>query len=168
MRPSSLCSFISIIGLTASLTVDSHSHKHLINPQTIHEFPLPTWVENIAVRQNDQILVDIVTSPEIYLLDPHPNSTATLIHNFTSYLALLGSTWHHRNITRHIPPNRLKLHSSLQHRSRNRLNLDSRPHFIRPRFQHRSQNPRSSPYPRSWTPERPLYSLCRKRIDRSS
>lgn len=93
MLASDLCALISIISLTAALAVDSHSNKDsLTNPQTVHEFPLPTWVENIAVRQNGQILVDLLTSPEIYLLDPHPNSTATLVHNFTSNSALLGIT----------------------------------------------------------------------------
>jgi hypothetical protein len=91
MRSNSLCIFLVPIALTASLAVGSHSHTHA-NLQTIQEFPLPTWVENIAVRQNGQILVDIVTSPEIYLLNPHPNSTATLIHNFTPNSALLGIT----------------------------------------------------------------------------
>ncbi|KUJ12493.1 uncharacterized protein LY89DRAFT_542018, partial [Mollisia scopiformis] len=60
--------------------------------QTIHQFPDPTWVENIAIRPNGQILVDLVTTPDMYLLDPHPNSTATLIHSFSSDHAVLGLT----------------------------------------------------------------------------
>jgi hypothetical protein len=66
----------------------------------IHQFPDPTWVENMAVRKTSQLLVTIVTHPELYLidpltssLDPTSNKTATLIHSFTtSFTSVLGIT----------------------------------------------------------------------------
>jgi len=36
----------------------------------VHEFPFGTWVENLAVRPNDQILATFLTSNQIIRLDP--------------------------------------------------------------------------------------------------
>lgn len=65
----------------------------------IHQFPEPTWVENIRVRQNGQFIVTLATAPEAYLIDPaiaSINATSTngvnLLHSFAPYDALLGIT----------------------------------------------------------------------------
>ncbi|KAE8445109.1 hypothetical protein EG329_013711 [Mollisiaceae sp. DMI_Dod_QoI] len=93
MRINPLTAIVSFLNFTSAFSIPHpRSNNHESQVQTIHQFPNPTWVENLAVRSNGQILVDLVTTPEIYLLDPHPNSTATLVHNFTSDLALLGIT----------------------------------------------------------------------------
>jgi hypothetical protein len=37
----------------------------------VYQFPTkPTWVENIAVRPNGQLLVTLLTSPEVWLINP--------------------------------------------------------------------------------------------------
>ncbi|KAF2789244.1 hypothetical protein K505DRAFT_313468 [Melanomma pulvis-pyrius CBS 109.77] len=61
---------------------------------TIHQFPLPTWLENIAVRPNGHLLVTLLTTPELHLIDPTAKTT-TLIHTFakdtsTNITGLLG------------------------------------------------------------------------------
>jgi hypothetical protein len=63
----------------------------LLPTKLIHQFPLPTWVENLAIRSNGQILVTLLTTPELYLLDPTTTPpTSTFIHKFPSALALTG------------------------------------------------------------------------------
>ncbi|CZR52396.1 uncharacterized protein PAC_02273 [Phialocephala subalpina] len=95
MRTGSLSALVSLFSLISALTLpQTHSSNHgtnLPNLYTIYEFPNPTWVENIAVRSNGQILVDLITSPDLYIMDPRPNSSATLIHSFPS-LAVFGIT----------------------------------------------------------------------------
>ncbi|KAF8858017.1 hypothetical protein BDZ45DRAFT_411069 [Acephala macrosclerotiorum] len=96
MRAGTLLALASLLSLASTFTVpQTRSSNHGTkppNPYTIHEFPNPTWVENIAVRSNGQILVDLVTTPDLYIMDPQPNSTATLIHSFSSSLAVFGIT----------------------------------------------------------------------------
>lgn len=59
----------------------------------VYEFPLGTWVENLAVRSYGPILVTSVTAPTLYQIDPSaPNPQATLVHNFTSALWTAGIT----------------------------------------------------------------------------
>lgn len=91
------------LGLASALTIN-HPRSNGLEQESqgnlIHQFPDPTWVENIAVRKNGHLLVTIVISPELYLidpltssLDPTSNKTATLIHSFApSFAAVLGIT----------------------------------------------------------------------------
>lgn len=58
----------------------------------IHQFPNPTWLENLAFRPDNTILT---TSPfpsaSVYLVNPSDGSSA-LVHTFPSVLALTGIT----------------------------------------------------------------------------
>ena len=87
----------------ASSAQGAHISRRGYTPQAesyiVHQFPNPTWVENIAVRQTGQLLVTLLTAPDLYLIDPifageHPNSTqgATLVYSFAPLSALLGIT----------------------------------------------------------------------------
>jgi hypothetical protein len=58
--------------------------------QTIYEFPNETWVENIAVRSSGQLLVTIITTPDLYQVDPFSSSPATLVHSFPHATSTLG------------------------------------------------------------------------------
>ena len=58
----------------------------------IWDFSPGTWVENLAVRSNGQILVTLASTPEIYQVDPTLEQPATLVHAFPGYLACLGIT----------------------------------------------------------------------------
>ena len=58
--------------------------------QTIYEFPNETWVENIAVRSSGQLLVTIVTTPDLYQVDPFSSSPATLVHRFPHATSATG------------------------------------------------------------------------------
>lgn len=58
--------------------------------RTIYQFPNNTYVENLAVRPNGQILVNTLTSPQVWLVDPDLPDRAVLIHEFPSVLGLSG------------------------------------------------------------------------------
>ncbi|KAH8765390.1 hypothetical protein F5883DRAFT_99293 [Diaporthe sp. PMI_573] len=56
--------------------------------RTIYQFPNNTYVENLAVRPNGQILVNVLTSPQVWLIDPELPDRAVLVHEFPSVLGL--------------------------------------------------------------------------------
>ena len=58
----------------------------------IWDFSPGTWVENLAVRSNGQILATLFNTPEVYQVDPTKKNPATLVHKFPDYLACLGIT----------------------------------------------------------------------------
>lgn len=59
----------------------------------LYQFPNHTWVENLAVRPNGSILLTLITSPDLYLLNPlATDPKAQLIHHFSSSLWLTGIT----------------------------------------------------------------------------
>jgi hypothetical protein len=88
-----LASFLSLALAHTINHLRSDLQKQPAEGHVVHQFPNGTWVENIVVRRNGQLLVTINTSPEIYLIDPQvssldptSNKTATLIHNFAPNL----------------------------------------------------------------------------------
>jgi len=91
-----LAFFACIALLSASTCVNglalSHTHTCATHPsRDIHQFPNGTWVENLAIRQNGQILVTVLSAPELYQVDPfHTDSPPTLIHRFPRVMGLLG------------------------------------------------------------------------------
>ena len=62
----------------------------LLTTHVVYQFPLPTWIENLAVRSNGQILLTILTKPELYLLDPANPEKVTLVHTFSEVGILSG------------------------------------------------------------------------------
>lgn len=58
--------------------------------RTIYQFPNNTYVENLAVRPNGQILANVLTSPQVWLIDPELPGRAVLVHEFSSVLGLSG------------------------------------------------------------------------------
>ncbi|KAL1860532.1 hypothetical protein Daus18300_009164 [Diaporthe australafricana] len=61
-----------------------------VEVRTIYQFPNNTYVENLAVRPNGQILVNVLTSPQIWLIDPEVPDRAVLVHEFSGVLGLSG------------------------------------------------------------------------------
>ena len=91
-------SFIYALGLALSLLgsfVSSRAPPMPVNfssyPLTvIHEFPNPTWLENIAVRYNGELLVTSLTSPSLYQVDPHQTRQPLLVAEIPDSIGLLG------------------------------------------------------------------------------
>ncbi|KAL6717265.1 hypothetical protein ACLMJK_005180 [Lecanora helva] len=65
----------------------------LDSTRLVYEFPNGTFVENIAVRSSGSVLTTIITSPDLYLINPlDANPRANLVHRFPSGFSLLGIT----------------------------------------------------------------------------
>ncbi|KAJ5881450.1 uncharacterized protein N7529_000122 [Penicillium soppii] len=78
---------------SASILNPSDSNAAHYETTTIFEFPRPTWIENVAVRQNGKLLCTLFDRPELYQVDPFSQPPrATLIHEFTAmnYTSLSG------------------------------------------------------------------------------
>ncbi|KAI4212685.1 MAG: hypothetical protein LQ351_004576 [Letrouitia transgressa] len=55
----------------------------------VHEFPKGTWVENLAVRKNGQILATLLNKPQVYQVDPSTGNPI-LLHTFSSSTSCFG------------------------------------------------------------------------------
>jgi len=64
--------------------------SHTISPSTLFEFPNPTWLENFAIRPNGQLVITLISHPEIYIYDPITPGPPTKLFTIPGYLALLG------------------------------------------------------------------------------
>ncbi|KIX97893.1 uncharacterized protein Z520_06671 [Fonsecaea multimorphosa CBS 102226] len=73
---------IAMVGSTAAL----------IQPQVIHEFPLGTWLENLAPRTSypSGVLVNMLSSPDMYLIPTNPPATPIHIAHIPNHLGLMG------------------------------------------------------------------------------
>jgi hypothetical protein len=58
--------------------------------KVVHQFPFPTWIENIAVRSNGDLLLTVLTAPELYLMKPSNPEEPVLVHRFDEVSALTG------------------------------------------------------------------------------
>lgn len=56
----------------------------------VWQFPNDTWIENIAVRSNGQLLVTLLTVPELYQVDPAGAQEPKLVYRFPQALGLFG------------------------------------------------------------------------------
>lgn len=84
MYRSILASFLCII-IPFSLALDP--------TRLVYQFPKGTWVENLVVRPSGSLLLTLITTPDLYLLDPLvADPTPQLIHRFSSSLWLTGIT----------------------------------------------------------------------------
>ncbi|GME51444.1 Six-bladed beta-propeller TolB-like protein [Neofusicoccum parvum] len=80
----------SLILLSAcSASTHTSSRSNAVPPTTrassevIYQFPNGTWLENIAVRPNGNLLVTLVNVPEVWEVDPSAR-TAHLLHRFAT------------------------------------------------------------------------------------
>ncbi|CZR55883.1 uncharacterized protein PAC_05771 [Phialocephala subalpina] len=92
MRTQALLFWLLAIFTQAATYTPVASHPKPCTPSThlLHQFPLGTWIENIAVRSNGQLLVTLLFTPQLYLIDPFTSTPPVLLHNFTSSLGLIG------------------------------------------------------------------------------
>ncbi|RDW89772.1 hypothetical protein BP6252_01804 [Coleophoma cylindrospora] len=75
---------------------ETFKEHHIVLPlpsRTVYQFPNPTWIENLAVRSNGQLLLNVLSTPDLYLLDPLvEDSDPYLLYTFPDTLGLLGIT----------------------------------------------------------------------------
>lgn len=60
--------------------------------RSVYQFSNPNWIENIAVRSNGNLLLTMLTTPELYQLRgaPGPSAQVELVHSFEGLAGLLG------------------------------------------------------------------------------
>ena len=92
-----LLAFLSPISHTFALpqstSTTPEAKEHLPLPVDIlYEFPQGTWVENLAVRSNGQVLVTLLSTPDLYQIDPDSKTAPILVHTFSDHLNLVGIT----------------------------------------------------------------------------
>ena len=59
----------------------------------VYQFPNNTWIENLAVRPSGSLLVTLITTPDLYLIDPlAANPKPQFVHRFASSGWLTGIT----------------------------------------------------------------------------
>jgi hypothetical protein len=74
------------------------SDKSQFKVQSLYQFPDGTWLENLAVRHNGQVLVTSLTpEPSVYLFYDE-NAPPLLLHTFTDVTSLLGITEYAKDI----------------------------------------------------------------------
>lgn len=78
--------FCSVVSPTTFVPRSSQS----VTIYDVWQFPNGTWAENIAVRSNGQLLVTILSSPELYEVDPFGLETPQLLQRFPNATGLLG------------------------------------------------------------------------------
>lgn len=83
---------ITLFGAYAALVSAAESVPSLNPVHTIFEFPTESYIENIAVRSNGQVLVSNLSKPQLYLFNPSSSGEAEpiLVHEFTESLAVAG------------------------------------------------------------------------------
>ncbi|CAN9118779.1 unnamed protein product [Alternaria alternata] len=93
---STVISFLAISILRAPLVAAAAlpaSSQASVRP--VYQFDNGTWLENIAVRSNGNLLVTLIDRPSLYEINPFRNNTPTLITNLedeTNTTSLLGIT----------------------------------------------------------------------------
>jgi hypothetical protein len=77
------------LGIANAVPNPPHSNPAI---RTIYEFPNETWVENIAVRSNGKLLLNLLSTPQLYELSPfNPTpGSAKLLHTFPFVTGLTG------------------------------------------------------------------------------
>lgn len=92
----SLFKFLSLVALLPISALSSpvqQGHVSLPLPsKTLFQFGSDTWIENVAVRSNNDLLLTLLSTPDLYTLTPSSPAPAKLLHTFTNSTGLLGIT----------------------------------------------------------------------------
>ncbi|KAF4994948.1 hypothetical protein FDECE_12950 [Fusarium decemcellulare] len=89
--------FATALALSSLGLVDANPLKklHVSSKAKIREIyswdQAGTWAENIAIRENGNLLVTLTDRPELYEINPFKKS-ARLVHQFDGYTSVLGIT----------------------------------------------------------------------------
>lgn len=77
---------------TQNISLDTGANiTYPLPVHTVYQFPVATWIENLAVRENGQIIATEDTRPRIYQIDPfEPDQAAILLHEFDDTSSILG------------------------------------------------------------------------------
>ncbi|MCJ1263454.1 hypothetical protein MMC22_003324 [Lobaria immixta] len=60
--------------------------------EVVHQFPPGTWLENLAIRRNGNILTTALSSPELFEVDNRGKDPIKLVHTFANETGCTGIT----------------------------------------------------------------------------
>ncbi|KAL0258216.1 hypothetical protein SLS55_007389 [Diplodia seriata] len=84
-------SFAVLSALLSTAAASSNLCARETSSRMVYQFEDGTWVENLAIRQNGNLLVDLVDRPEIYQIDPNGNgSSPSLVYRFSGVTSVFG------------------------------------------------------------------------------
>ncbi|RFU35789.1 hypothetical protein B7463_g582, partial [Scytalidium lignicola] len=90
MQLSTLLLLASFSALAISVK-DSRGFRTLgCDVRAVYEFPNETYVENLAVRSNGQIIMSAVTEPNLYMIDPLIGGVPAIVYTFPEVIGLSG------------------------------------------------------------------------------
>jgi len=69
--------------------IQSHHVQLPLPSRTIFQLEAGTWIENIAVRSNNDLLLTVLSTPDLYIFNPSL-SKSSLLHTFPNATGLLG------------------------------------------------------------------------------
>ncbi|KAL9468517.1 hypothetical protein ACSS6W_010211 [Trichoderma asperelloides] len=80
---------ISLLAFCSASLATTASHDSV---RTLYEFPKPSYIENLAVRSNGQILISGLSTPQLFLFDPSATGPRKplIVHEFDQSLGLAG------------------------------------------------------------------------------
>ena len=84
---------LSVFPLVLCLPTDGHNEQHEDGPlvKQLYQYPLGTWLENIAVRPSGELLVTLLNKPALHQVDPfETNPTPQRVHYFSDVSSLTG------------------------------------------------------------------------------
>lgn len=80
-----------ILALLSALVLPLLTASPNTNTTLIYQFSNGTWIENIAVRHNNALLLTLLTTPDLHILDPTVSKPSpTLLYKFPNATALFG------------------------------------------------------------------------------
>ncbi|KAF4624003.1 hypothetical protein G7Y89_g14172 [Cudoniella acicularis] len=90
-QPLLLPGFIAALSLSLARGVLSSPTPEVSATRIIFQFPNGTGrLENIAVRQNGNLLLDVISAPEVRQLNPFNPTEALLVHSFPGVQGMFG------------------------------------------------------------------------------
>lgn len=81
--------FFSILLVTSNAVISNHDSP----TRLVYQFLNMTWIENVAVRSNGQLLLSMLTQPELRSINPlDPSPKPSLVYRFPNSTGLFGIT----------------------------------------------------------------------------
>ncbi|MCJ1266241.1 hypothetical protein MMC22_006124 [Lobaria immixta] len=84
--------FASLITLSGSPPPDWVYPPLPLAVGVIHQFPIGTWIEDLAIQSNGKILTTALSSPEIFHVDNRGKIPIQLVHTFANATSCTGIT----------------------------------------------------------------------------
>ena len=87
----------SLIARALSALSDYETHEYYypglpLAIEIVHQFPPGTWLENLAIRPNGNILTTALSSPELFEVDNRGKDPIKLVHTFANETGCTGIT----------------------------------------------------------------------------